>query len=158
MRDGWRPVGFNGAMTFQPWIQWFQVNTRSTALSGFNGAMTFQPWIRAHRDGGGRGTLSFNGAMTFQPWIHVLNRLRETYDYRFQWGHDFSAMDTAFGRRYLPVAERSPSQYCLSILVSAVCAPPSPGRSGGFKRGYLRALVLGSVATGALAAVPKRRF
>ena len=64
---------------------------------GFNGATTFQPWI-----GYGMAFLwdigvRFNGATTFQPWIgRILGILWLVQPiFKFQWGHDFSAMDRA---------------------------------------------------------------
>ena len=62
----------------------------------FNGATTFQPWI-VNYVFYERSTDRFNGATTFQPWI-VLNAPVETVGpqvEKFQWGHDFSAMDRA---------------------------------------------------------------
>ena len=60
--------GFNGAMTFQPWIRWNRGWIHPTGRS-FNGAMTFQPWIPQLRWNSSLRSSRFNGAMTFQPWI-----------------------------------------------------------------------------------------
>ena len=39
----------------------------------------------------------FNGAATFQPWILVEKASSLKHIPALQWGHDFSAMDTAAG-------------------------------------------------------------
>ena len=94
-----RACCFNGAMTFQPWIQDSRPRQLGCGSSGFNGAMTFQPWIRRPRSravSGGDQTSCFNGAMTFQPWIHG-HRHGRACAFPFamlQWSHDLSAMDT----------------------------------------------------------------
>ena len=61
---------------------------------GFNGATTFQPWILQGCSWFKLLSDSFNGATTFQPWIHRFPRLNGRRRDMFQWGHDFSAMDT----------------------------------------------------------------
>ena len=62
----------------------------------FNGAMTFQPWIQQFASHKFRRRQScFNGAMTFQPWIRVGYLVSRMVLDAFQWGHDFSAMDTS---------------------------------------------------------------
>ena len=95
---------------------------------GFNGATAFQPWILA--------ALSLiekiqnrvsMGPRLFSRGYRPQYELERIVERMFQWGHGFSAVDTALGRRQWPVAERNPSQYCLSILVSVVWTPTPPG-------------------------------
>ena len=43
-----------------------------------------------------RCDLCFNGATTFQPWIaYALDNVDIVVSMMFQWGHDFSAMDSS---------------------------------------------------------------
>ena len=46
--------------------------------------------VSPHRRGEEDG---FNGATTFQPWIELQYARRAIELFKFQWGHDFSAMD-----------------------------------------------------------------
>ena len=112
-------MSFNGATTFQPWIlenAWELIDTRLQVSmgprlfsrgyarekeigrdgeEGFNGATTFQPWIPALEGSCPNKNLGFNGATTFQPWIHeIYARKGSASKHLFQWGHDFSAVDT----------------------------------------------------------------
>jgi hypothetical protein len=112
------PFCFNGATTFQPWIRMGERNIIQplTVSMGprlfshgyrnkrrivsfmeerFNGATTFQPWIPSMKKLQTFLMSGFNGATTFQPWIQ--ERKKDVFSFlgMFQWGHDFSAMDTA---------------------------------------------------------------
>jgi len=67
-----------------------------------NRATTFQPWIQLARCDAVIIKKSFNGATTFQPWIlqaSISGCLKGLFP--FQWGHDFSAMDTVVRQRLL---------------------------------------------------------
>ena len=63
---------------------------------GFNGATTFQPWIAGRQiwETDSLGQARFNGATTFQPWIGERTTAKQVGSSTFQWGHDFSAMDS----------------------------------------------------------------
>ena len=88
-----KSCGFNGAMTFQPWI--LHIVGVSLIPPSFNGAMTFQPWIRPIWFAATAiDCTRFNGAMTFQPWIPARSLPRNQNMPPLQWSHDLSAMDT----------------------------------------------------------------
>ena len=93
---------FNGATTFQPWIRGILRWQRTQPLLVSMGPRLFSRgyfvWLTDRQELNKR----FNGATTFQPWIHVPVYNQYTLIPSFQWGHDFSAVDTPRLGHWLP--------------------------------------------------------
>src|SRR6266508_2506741 len=84
---------FNGATAFQPWRRYFR-GTLLGGQAGFNGATAFQPWRRPSAAAPRRSASRFNGATAFQPWRQA-NKVAPAGGNALQWGHGFSAVETA---------------------------------------------------------------
>ena len=121
------PCSFNGAMTSQPWIRRNVSPRIAESLTSFNGATTSQPWIQpAPRPLSARRSC-FNGAMTSQPWIPELKIQYTTDVTNLQWSHDLSAMDTTGTEAAIGATQLLQWSHDLSAMdmrtVPTLCAP-----------------------------------
>jgi len=75
-RSRWRSRGksyrrFNGATSFQKWIDGFYIGSGRIVDVRFNGATSFQKWIAGVDRRMSHRLYGFNGATSFQKWIEI---------------------------------------------------------------------------------------
>ena len=92
-------ICFNGATSFQKWIGLTILFFPMLEMAGFNGATSFQKWIEAFSHPLPHfAYICFNGATSFQKWIAVSAVIDIESKNVFQWSHFISEMDSEIDR------------------------------------------------------------